>query len=78
MIARRLGDAPPGGFGMLSLKVFKNHRGEFDVLGFPLGFGKDDPIQRALRAFLKRVREERLGMAYKSDFTGGEAELLPD
>ena len=63
--------------GCCALKVFKNHGGELDVLGFPLGFGKDDPIQRTLRAFLKRVCKKWLGVSHESDFTGGQTELFP-
>jgi hypothetical protein len=77
MILGRLGDAPGGCFGMLALEIFKDHACELDVFGFPLGLGKDDPIQRALRAFLESLQEKRLGMPYKSDFAGGQAKLFP-
>ena len=35
-------------------------------------------MQGPLRAFFERVRKKRLGVAHKSDFTGGQAELFPD
>ena len=34
-------------------------------------------MQRPRRAFFKRVHKKRLGMTHKSDFTSGQAELLP-
>jgi len=63
---------------MLALEVLKNYVGEFDVFSFPLGFGKDDPMQRTLGAFFEDVREKWLGVPHKSDFPGGEAQLFPD
>jgi len=77
MIARRLGHAPGGGFGMLALEILEDHARELDVFGFPLGLGKDDPVERALQALFESLREKRLGMPHKSDFSGGQAELFP-
>ena len=77
MIARRLGHAPGGGFGMLALEILEDHARKLDVFGFPLGFGKDYPVQGALRTVFEGLREKRLGMPDKSDFAGGEAELFP-
>jgi hypothetical protein len=78
MIARGLSHAPGAGFRMRPLKIFEDHSGVIDVLGFPESFWKDDPMQRPRGAFLKRVTQEGLGMPYKSNFTGAQAELLPN
>jgi hypothetical protein len=78
MIARGLSHAPGAGFRMRALKIFENHRGVVHVLGFPQSFWKDDPMERPRGAFLQRVTQERLGMPDKSDFSGAQAELLPN
>ena len=78
MIARGLSHAPGAGFRMRALKIFENHSGVVHMLGFPQSFWKDDPMQRPRGAFLKRVTQERLGMPHKSNFTGAQAELLPN
>jgi hypothetical protein len=78
MIARGLSHAPGAGFRMRSLKIFENHSGVVDVLGLPQSFWKDDPVERARGALLQRVTQEGLGMPHKSDFTGAQAELLPN
>jgi hypothetical protein len=77
VIARRLGHTPGGGFAVLALEILEDHARELDMFGFPLGLGKDDPVERALQAIFESLREKRLGMPHKSDFSGGQAELFP-
>jgi len=77
MIARRFGHTPSGGFGMLALEILEDHACELDVFGLPLGFGEDDPIERALQASFESLREKGLGMAHESDFSSAKAELFP-
>src|SRR5580704_11969417 len=77
MIAWRLGHAPCGGLGIVPLEILKDHARELHMFGFPLGLWKYDPVERALQAFFESLREKRLGMTYKSDLSGGEAELFP-
>jgi hypothetical protein len=77
MIARRFGHAPGGGLGMLSLEILQDHACELDVFGLPLGLGQDDPVERTQQTFFESVREKRLGMPDKSNFTRAKAELFP-
>ena len=56
MIARRLGHTPGGGFAVLALEILEDHARELDMFGFPLGLGKYDPVERALRTFFESLR----------------------
>ncbi len=63
MIARGLRHPPGASFRMIALKILENHFRELDVLGSPLRFGKNDPIQRTLRAFFQRATRETAARA---------------
>jgi len=77
MIARGLCYPPSGGLGIVALKIVQDYARELHVFGFPLGLGKDDPVERTLQTSFKGVREKWLGMPDKANFAGGEAELFP-